>query len=211
MVASDPQGGKSAALAEGTVKADGVHHCPKEYFSSLKAMMTQGQAFEQSPRPSRNRKLPSSRKLLEVSSLPNPSVTLGSPHRAPALKLHRFQVALLVKNPPANARDIRDAGLSPGSGRPLEEGMQPLQCPCLENPMDGGVWRATVHGVTQSQTRLSDLARTCLYLRHSHHGMETRSTALRGRWDFCISDIRPQVMSNTSPMSTKIAFQNCDS
>ena len=117
MVASDPQGGKSAALAEGTVKADGVHHCPKEHFSSLKALMTQGQAFEQSPRPSRNRKLPSSWKLLEVSSLPNPSVILGSPCRAPALKRHTFQAALEVKNPPAKARDMGDAGLAPGSGR----------------------------------------------------------------------------------------------
>ena len=32
----------------------------------------------------------------------------------------------------------------------------PLQYSCLENPMDGGAWWATVHGVTQSQTRLSD-------------------------------------------------------
>ena len=34
---------------------------------------------------------------------------------------------------------------------PLEE---PLQYPCLENPMDRGAWRATVHGVAESQTRL---------------------------------------------------------
>ena len=116
------QGGKSAALTEDTVKADGVHRRPKEHFSSSNALMPRGQTFEQSPCPSRNRKLPSSRKLLEVSSLPNPSVTLGSPHRAPALKLHRFQVALLVKNPPANAREemrVRSLGWED----PLEEGM----------------------------------------------------------------------------------------
>ena len=35
----------------------------------------------------------------------------------------------------------------------------PLQYPCLENPMDRGVWRATVHEITKSRTRLSDLAR----------------------------------------------------
>ena len=53
----------------------------------------------------------------------------------------------LVKNPPANAGDT---GLIPGSGRSLGEGNdKALQYSCLENPMDGGVWRATVHGVTK--------------------------------------------------------------
>ena len=37
----------------------------------------------------------------------------------------------------------------------------PLQCSCLENPMDGGDWRATVHGVTKSRTQLSDSTFTC--------------------------------------------------
>ena len=45
------------------------------------------------------------------------------------------QVALVVKNPPANAGDIRDAGLIPGSGRPPGGGRgNPLQYSCLENP-----------------------------------------------------------------------------
>ena len=45
----------------------------------------------------------------------------------------------------------------PGSGRSHgEENGNPLQYSCLENPMDGGVWEATVHGVTKSRTRLSD-------------------------------------------------------
>ena len=71
------------------------------------------------------------------------------------------QVALVVKNPPANAGDIRDAGLIPGSGRSPGGGHgSPLQYSCLENPMDRGAWRATVHGVTKSQTRLK---------RHSRH------------------------------------------
>ena len=34
----------------------------------------------------------------------------------------------------------------------------PLQCSCLENPRDGGSWWAAVYGVTQSRTRLNDLA-----------------------------------------------------
>ena len=48
---------------------------------------------------------------------------------------------------PANARDIRDAGSVPGSGRSPGGGRgNPLQCSCLENPMDRGTWRATVLG-----------------------------------------------------------------
>ena len=50
-----------------------------------------------------------------------------------------------------------DPGSNHGSGRsPGEGNSYPLQYPCLENPMGRGAWRATVHGVTKSQTRLSD-------------------------------------------------------
>ena len=58
----------------------------------------------------------------------------------------------MVKNPPANARDIRDAGSIPGSRSPGEGNGDPFQYSCLENPMDRGAWRATVHGVEKSQT-----------------------------------------------------------
>ena len=52
------------------------------------------------------------------------------------------QVALVVKKPPANAEDVRDVGLIPGSGRfPGGEHGNPLQYSCLENPMDRGAWR----------------------------------------------------------------------
>ena len=65
------------------------------------------------------------------------------------------QVALLVKNLHANAGDIRDMGSIPGSGRSPGGGHgNPLQYSCLENPMDRGAWRATVHGVAKSQTRV---------------------------------------------------------
>ena len=58
----------------------------------------------------------------------------------------------MVKNLPANGGDL---GSIPGSGRsPLEGNGNPLQCSCLENPMDRGAWRATVHGVAESQTDL---------------------------------------------------------
>ena len=50
-----------------------------------------------------------------------------------------------------------DPGFIPGSGRSLGEGNgYPFQYSCLENSMDRGAWWATVHGVTKSQTRLSD-------------------------------------------------------
>ena len=82
------------------------------------------------------------------------------------------QVALVVKNLPANARDIRDVGsifpggsdgkefacsagdlsLIPGLGRsPREANGNPLQYSSLENSMDRGAWRAPVHGVAKSQ------------------------------------------------------------
>ena len=56
-------------------------------------------------------------------------------------------VAQMVKNPPANAGDLRETGLISESGRsPAEGNSNPLQYSCLENPTDGGVWWATVHG-----------------------------------------------------------------
>ena len=54
-----------------------------------------------------------------------------------------------------------DQGSIPGSGRSPGEGNgNPLQYSCLENPMDGGDWWATVHGVAKSRTRLSDFTFT---------------------------------------------------
>ena len=62
----------------------------------------------------------------------------------------------MVKNPPANAGDIRDVGLIPRSGRfPGGGNDSPLQYSCLENFMDRGAWWATVHGVSKSRTQLS--------------------------------------------------------
>jgi len=63
-------------------------------------------------------------------------------------KLKVFQVALVVKNVPA---DARDTGSILGSRRFSGGGYgNPLQYSCLENPMDRGAWRATVHGVKES-------------------------------------------------------------
>ena len=56
-------------------------------------------------------------------------------------------MALEVKNPPANAGDVREVGSIPGSGRfPGGGHGNPLQCSCLENPMGRGAWRATELG-----------------------------------------------------------------
>ena len=56
----------------------------------------------------------------------------------------------MVKNPPANAGDIRDADSIPGSGRsPGAGNHNPIQYSCLENPKDRGAWWATVHEVTR--------------------------------------------------------------
>ena len=61
----------------------------------------------------------------------------------------------MVKNLPATARDLRDIGSIPGSGRSSGGGHgNPLQYSCLENPMDRGALWATVHRVAQSQTGL---------------------------------------------------------
>ena len=60
----------------------------------------------------------------------------------------------MVKNLATKAGDIRDMDSIPESARSPGEGNgNPLQCSCLENPMDGGAWWATVHGVAKSYTR----------------------------------------------------------
>ena len=61
----------------------------------------------------------------------------------------------------ATACSVRDLVSSPGSGRSPGEGNgYPLQYSCLENPMDGGAWWDTVHGIAKSWTRLIDLTFT---------------------------------------------------
>ena len=73
------------------------------------------------------------------------------------IRIGRYQTEDLGFPGKASAWKSGDPGLIPGSGRfPGEGNGNPLQYSCLENSMDGGAWWATVHGVTKSQTRLSD-------------------------------------------------------
>ena len=69
------------------------------------------------------------------------------------------QVKLIVKNPLANAGNVRDESSIPGSRRSPGEGHgNPLQCSCLENPMDKGAWQATIQRVTKSWAQLKQLS-----------------------------------------------------
>ena len=69
------------------------------------------------------------------------------------------QLVIVVKNPPANAGDSREAGSIPGLGRSPGGGCSNLlQYSCLENSMDRGAWWATVHRVAKSQTQLKQLS-----------------------------------------------------
>ena len=85
------------------------------------------------------------------------------------------QVALVVKNLPANIGDIMRHEI-PGSGRISGGGHgTPLQYSCLENPMDRGAWRATVHGVAKSWKQLKRLSACVL----AHEKCRVEIEALR--------------------------------
>ena len=75
------------------------------------------------------------------------------------LHMSSSQVALVVKNLPASARNIRASDSIPGSGRSPGGGHgSSLQCSCLGNSMGRGAWWAAVRGVTQSRTQLKQLS-----------------------------------------------------
>ena len=74
-----------------------------------------------------------------------------------------FPVVLVVKNPPANAGDIRDAetwvGSIPGLGRsPGGQQGNPLQYSCLKSLMGRGAWPTIIHRIAKSRTRLKQLS-----------------------------------------------------
>ena len=75
----------------------------------------------------------------------------------------------MVNNLPANTSDVGDLDMIPGLGRSPGKGNgNLLQYSCLENPMDGGIWWATIHRVAKSQTRLSDFTFTFTFIDWLH-------------------------------------------
>ena len=92
------------------------------------------------------------------------------------------QVALVVKNLPANAGDTRDTGLIPGSARYPGGGLgNPLQYSCLENAMDRRAWRARVHRVLQ--TRLKQLSmQACTHAKLESYRLKTRQRKEPRSW-----------------------------
>ena len=95
----------------------------------------------------------------------------------------------MVKDPPANAGDIRDAVSIPGLGRSPEDGNDnPLQYSCLGNPMDRETWQAVVQRVTKSWTllkRLSMHARSFLYSSTLTSILDHRKKHSFDYMDFC--------------------------
>ena len=90
--------------------------------------------------------------------------------------IRAFQVALVVKNPPANTGDISSIPgwrIFPGGGNGY-----PLQYACLENPMDRGAWQAMFHGVAKSQTQLKWLSTHARMADSSCCTAETNTTLL---------------------------------
>ena len=89
--------------------------------------------------------------------------------------------AAVVKNLPTPG-DARDTGSIPGLGRSPGVGDgNPLQCSCLDNAMDRGTWRATVHGVAKSQTQLST---------HTHTHTQSKCSVAGKRRKVCKKKIQ---------------------
>ena len=92
-----------------------------------------------------------------------------------ALKVLGFPGGSDCKKSACNAGD---PGSVPGLGRSPGEGNgNPLQYSCLVNSMDGKAWRATVHRVTKSRTRLSDFHFTSAQSTERQHGVDVKSTS----------------------------------
>ena len=100
-------------------------------------------------------------------------------------------MALVVKNPPFNAGDVREVGSVCGSGKsPGGEHGNPLQYSCLENPMDRGDWQAIVNRVTESHTtEVTSQVGTHVYITRLSLDLlpEPPSSSLSDFHDLCIS------------------------
>ena len=115
--------------------------------------------------------------------------------------LPSFTGGAVVKKLPASAADIRDIGSVPGPGRSLGGGhCNPLQYSCLENPMDKGVWWATVHRVMSGEHVIS------LVLSHHNKNLKwqmLKPSARRSSWTDCATALG----SPTDPCYSSILFR----
>ena len=125
------------------------------------------------------------------------------------VEIRASQVALVVKNLPANAGDLRDLGSIPGLGKSPGGGLGiPLKYSCQENPMDRGSWWVTVHGVAKSRTRLSNehfhyfSKVSCV---NSRGKIKTQSHISRGGW------LGTKLLSLTCIQNSWRACSNADS
>ena len=98
---------------------------------------------------------------MRLEAFPFTAAVLPAPRQVPGTRVHisdlisvwASQVVLVVKDPPANAKDTEDAGLIPGSGRSPRGGNgNPLQYPCLENAMHKGARGLQSMGSQESDT-----------------------------------------------------------
>ena len=107
----------------------------------------------------------------------------------------------------ASAGNAGDPGSIPGLERSPGEGNgNPLQYSCLENPMEGEAWWATVHGVANSQTRLSEFT--------SLHFTSTCQHALETQWlrVFSLTAARfkiPDALTQEANYSSAKSFHSC--
>ena len=121
-----------------------------------------------------------------------------------------FPDGLVVKNPPANAGDSGDGDSTPGSGRsPGGEHGNPLQCSCLDNPTDRGAWRATVHGVAKSWTRLQRMSMQAVNTMKSLYHDNKNDLYVLTRKDlpdilFSVQNKLLTTMYNTIPLMLKL-------
>ena len=108
-----------------------------------------------------------------------------------------FQVAVVIKNLPANAGDVRDLGLVPGLGRSPGEGNgNPLQYSCLENPTDRGTWWATVQKFAKGQTQLKSLS-THECTKHTHRRWISSNGICKVRVGLSVQERSTEVLPGT--------------
>ena len=103
-----------------------------------------------------------------------------------------------------SAYNVGDLGSIPGSGRSPGKGNgNPLRYSCLENPVDGGSWKATVHGVAKSQTWLNDFTFTFYHV-YISLSLTSLSMALSLEpQDFVVAYMKPQDLASiASPTLT---------